>query len=140
MTTKKDKENVVDEKKYELFLAITEKNKRKKLNLIWEYKRKELLEDKLFYTENDKTLIKQLLYNPIDEKDRREYWFIITGAKLEYTNNRGYYQKLKSLIEKHQNFPFVKTITLDMHRTFPNNPFFKDEKNLTKLSNIYLRY
>ena len=35
MTTKKDKENVVDEKKYELFLAITEKNKRKKLNLIW---------------------------------------------------------------------------------------------------------
>ena len=92
MTTKKDKENVVDEKKYELFLAITEKNKRKKLNLIWEYKRKELLEDKLFYTENDKTLIKQLLYNPIDEKDRGEYWFIITGAKLEYKNNRGYYQ------------------------------------------------
>ena len=136
MTTKKDKENVVDEKKYELFLAITEKNKRKKLNLIWEYKRKELLEDKLFYTENDKTLIKQLLYNPIDEKDRGEYWFIITGAKLEYKNNRGYYQKLKSLIEKHQNFPFVKTITLDMHRTFPNNPFFKDEKNLTKLSNV----
>ena len=136
MTTKKDKENVVDEKKYELFLAITEKNKRKKLNLIWEYKRKELLENKLFYTENDKTLIKQLLYNPIDEKDRGEYWFIITGAKLEYTNNRGYYQKLKSLIEKHQNFPFVKTITLDMHRTFPNNPFFKDEKNLTKLSNV----
>ena len=134
MTTKNS--NVLDEEKYELFLAKTEKNRRYKQGILWKSHPELVAEDKLYYNDKEKALIKQLLFNPIPDDIRGKYWFISTGAKLEYKNNRGYYQKLKRLIEKHNNFPFVKTISLDMHRTFPHIPFFKEEDNLTKLSNI----
>ena len=134
MTTKNS--NVLDEEKYELFLAKTEKNRRYKQGILWQSHPELVAEDKLYYNDKEKALIKQLLFNPIPDDIRGKYWFISTGAKLEYKNNRGYYQKLKRLIEKHNNFPFVKTISLDMHRTFPHIPFFKEEDNLTKLSNI----
>ena len=134
MTTKNS--NVLDEEKYELFLAKTEKNRRYKQGILWKSHPELVAEDKLYYNDKEKALIKQLLFNPIPDDIRGKYWFISTGAKLEYKNNRGYYQKLKRLIEKHNNFPFVKTISLDMHRTFPHIKFFKEEDNLTKLSNI----
>ena len=134
MTTKNS--NVLDEEKYELFLAKTEKNRRYKQGILWQSHPELVAEDKLYYNDKEKALIKQLLFNPIPDDIRGKYWFISTGAKLEYKNNPGYYQKLKRLIEKHNNFPFVKTISLDMHRTFPHIPFFKEEDNLTKLSNI----
>ena len=134
MTTKNS--NVLDEEKYELFLAKTEKNRRYKQGILWKSHPELVAEDKLYYNDKEKALIKQLLFNPIPDDIRGKYWFISTGAKLEYKNSRGYYQKLKRLIEKHNNFPFVKTISLDMHRTFPHIPFFKEEDNLTKLSNI----
>ena len=136
MTSKNDDENILDEKKYELFLSRTEKNKRLKQGIIWKKNPELVSKEKIFYTEKDKALIKQLLFNPIPSEFRAEYWFISTGAKLEYNNNPGYYDKLKKLLEKHKNFPFVKTISLDLRRTFPGNPFFKDEENLKKLSNI----
>ena len=135
-TTNNNKENGVDEQKYELFISKSERIKRAKQKIIWQQNPELVSKDKLFYTAKDKELIKQLLYNPIPEEYRGEYWFISTGAKLEYKNNPGYYQKLKRLIDKNPNFPFVKTIALDMHRTFPNISFFKQEENLNKLSNI----
>jgi hypothetical protein len=136
MTTKNGEENIVDQKKYELLLSLKERNIRMKQKLLWEENKQLLSEDKLYYTSKEKELIKQLLYNPIPPEYRKEYWFIITGAKLEYKNNPGYYQSLQKLLANNTNFPFIKTITLDMHRTFPHMETFKKEENLTKLSNI----
>ena len=136
MTTKNGEENIVDQKKYELLLSLKERNIRMKQKLLWEENKQLLSEDKLYYTSEEKELIKQLLYNPIPPEYRKEYWFIITGAKLEYKNNPGYYQSLQKLLANNTNFPFIKTITLDMHRTFPHMETFKKEENLTKLSNI----
>ena len=136
MTTNTNEESPVDQKKYELLLFLQEKNKRKKQKILWQNHPELVDKNKLYYTDQDKALIKQLLYNPIPPEYRAEYWFIITGAKLELKNNPGYYQKLKQLIQKNQNFPFIKTINLDMHRTFPSMQFFKNEENLTKLNNI----
>ena len=98
MTTNNN-ENKVDEKKYELMLFKSEKNKRKKLGILWENNENLIAEEKLFYTEDDKILIKKLLYNPIPKNFRWKYYFIASGAKLEYINNKGYYDKLKKLIE-----------------------------------------
>ena len=136
MTTKNGEENIVDQKKYELLLSLKERNIRMKQKLLWIENKQLLSEDKLYYTSKEKELIKQLLYNPIPPEYRKEYWFIITGAKLEYKNNPGYYQSLQKLLANNTNFPFIKTITLDMHRTFPHMETFKKEENLTKLSNI----
>ena len=97
MTTKNGEENIVDQKKYELLLSLKERNIRMKQKLLWEENKQLLSEDKLYYTSKEKELIKQLLYNPIPPEYRKEYWFIITGAKLEYKNNPGYYQSLKHL-------------------------------------------
>ena len=136
MTTKNGEENIVDQRKYELLLSLKERNIRMKQKLLWEENKQLLSEDKLYYSSKEKELIKQLLYNPIPPEYRKEYWFIITGAKLEYKNNPGYYQSLQKLLANNTNFPFIKTITLDMHRTFPHMETFKKEENLTKLSNI----
>jgi hypothetical protein len=136
MTTKNGEENIVDQRKYELLLSLKERNIRMKQKLLWIENKQLLFEDKLYYTRKEKELIKQLLYNPIPPEYRKEYWFIITGAKLEYKNNPGYYQSLQKLLANNTNFPFIKTITLDMHRTFPHMETFKKEENLTKLSNI----
>ena len=131
-----EEKDKVDEKKYELLIAGNERNKRKK-KYSWENEEYKYLKERLYYTQKDKDVIKQLLYNFIPNKDRGEYWFIITGAKLEYENNKDYYQQLNNLIEKYPNLPFSKTISLDMNRTFPNKPYFKNNtKNLKKLSNI----
>ena len=131
-----EEKDKVDEKKYELLIAGNERNKRKK-KYSWENEEYKYLKERLYYTQKDKDVIKQLLYNFIPNKDRGEYWFIITGAKLEYENNKDYYQQLINLIEKYPNLPFSKTISLDMNRTFPNKPYFKNNaKNLKKLSNI----
>ena len=131
-----EEKDKADEKKYELLIAGNERNKRKK-KYSWENEEYKYLKERLYYTQKDKDVIKQLLYNFIPNKDRGEYWFIITGAKLEYENNKDYYQQLNNLIEKYPNLPFSKTISLDMNRTFPNKPYFKNNtKNLKKLSNI----
>ena len=128
----KEEENNKEKEKEENKAQDKNKKKDKKKN-----KEVKKITNKLYYTEQDKELIKQLLYNPIPENYRAEYWFIVTGAKLEYLNNRGYYQRLLKLIEKYNNnFPFIKTISLDMHRTFPKKPYFKDSENLKRLSNI----
>jgi len=131
-----EEKDKVDEKKYERLIAENERNKRKK-KYSWQNEEYKYLKEKLYYTQKDKDLIKNLLYNFIPNQDRGEYWFIITGAKLEYENNKGYYQKLVNLVEKNPDLPFNKTISLDMNRTFPNKPYFKkNAKNLKKLSNI----
>ena len=127
--------NNIEIQHYELLLFPREKNNRIRQKLLWKYHKKLVSKDKLYYTDKEKELIKQLLYNEIPPEFRKEFWFISTGAKLECKNNPNYYQKLKKLIPNDINFPFIKDIELDIHNTFPNNNFFKKEENLIKLNN-----
>ena len=110
------------------------KNREKKYS--WENYPQLFAEEKLYYTEEDKKLIQELLYNPIKPEYRKEFWFISTGAKLEWKNNPGYYQKLVNLSPEFQNLTYFKNIEDDKTRTFFNNPFFQKEVNVNKLANI----
>jgi len=115
--------------------------KRQKNNYYWkDYISKLLTNSKLQYSEEDKELIKQLLFNHLPSKYRKTYWLIASNAKYQMLNNKGYYQKLLELYPKNISFPFEKTINYDLNRTFPQNTFFKDENNLQKLKNILMAF
>ena len=134
MATKSNKENS-DFKKYKK-LFENEKNARISKQVLWENYPKLVDKDKLFYTEEDKKLIKELLYNPLPAKYRSEYWYISTGAKLECKNNPGYYQKLVNLIPNFNDHPDFPIIEVDKERAFPEIDFFQVNDNLKKLTNI----
>ena len=122
--------------KFEILMLKDEKKKRLKKKLIWKNYKELVDEKKLVYNNKEKRIIRELLYNPIPPNFRLQYWLIISGSKQEIINNPGYYDKLKKLVKISPNFPYTKSISLDAHRTFPSMDFFKDEKNLEKLSNI----
>ena len=134
MTTKNNNENS-DFKKYKK-LFEKEKNTRESKNILWKNHPELVHDDKLFYTEEDKKLIKELLYNQIPSKYRSEYWYISTGAKLECKNNPGYYQKLVNLIPNFNDHPDFPIIEADKERAFPEIDFFQVNDNLKKLTNI----
>ena len=132
--------NLANTQMFELHIFKNEKNIRNKKGIIWK-NHKELIEpNKIFYTIKDKRLIRDLLYNPIPADFRPHYWLIITGAKQEMVNNPGYYEKLKKLAKISPNFPYAKSIKLDLHRTFPSIDYFKKEENVNKLNNILLAF
>ena len=122
--------------KFEILMFKDEKNRRLKQKITWKNHKELIDEKKLYYNDKEKKLIRDLLYNPIPQEFRLQYWLIISGAKQEIVNNPGYYDKLKKLVKISPNFPYIKSITLDLHRTFPSKKFFKEEKNLEKLCNI----
>ena len=113
-----------------------ERIKREKSNTLWKNHGELVDKNKLYYTEQEKELIKELLYNPIPPEFRSEYWYIVTGAKLECKNNPGYYNKLKSLIPKFQDleFPVFKTIENDVNRLVTEEKLTNGENE--KLYNI----
>ena len=111
--------------------------KRKKLKLEWKYHTKKLFKpETISFTKEEKELIKNLLYTPMSRHRRRDYWLIASGAKREMLNNKGYYQSLLKNFPKGTQCPSEKIINLDIPRTFPNEPYFKEEKNRNKLKNI----
>ena len=55
-------------------------------------------------------------------------------------NNPDYYKNLTKNFPKEIVSPFEKIIKLDLHRTFPKDNFFKDQKNLKKMKNVLLAY
>ena len=122
--------------KFEILMFEDEKNRRLKQKITWKNHKELIDEKKLYYNDKEKKLIRDLLYNPIPQEFRLQYWLIISGAKQEIVNNPGYYDKLKKLVKISPNFPYIKSITLDLHRTFPSMEFFKEKKNLDKLCNI----
>ena len=122
--------------KFEILMFKDEKNRRLKQKITWKNHKELIDEKKLYYNDKEKKLIRDLLYNPIPQEFRLQYWLIISGAKQEIVNNPGYYDKLKKLVKISPNFPYIKSITLDLHRTFPSKKFFKEEKNSEKLCNI----
>ena len=111
--------------------------KRKKLKLEWKYHTKKLFKpETISFTKEEKELIKNLLYTPMSRHRRRDYWLIASGAKREMLNNKGYYQSLLNNFPNGTQSPSEKIINLDIPRTFPNEPYFKEEKNRNKLKNI----
>jgi hypothetical protein len=111
--------------------------KRKKLKLEWKYHTKKLFKpNKISFTQEEKELIKNLLYTPMSRHRRKDYWLIASGAKREMLNNKGYYQSLLKHFPNGTQSPSEKIINLDIPRTFPNEPFFKEERNRDKLKNI----
>ena len=127
----------IPEDKYEAPKAFDDKKEKYRKNgFLWANHLRLVAEEKLYYTKEDKELIKKLLYNPMPKNVRSEYWYISTGAKLECRKNPGYYQKLVNLSPEFQNLTYFKNIEADKTRTFPNNPFFQNKVNVNKLANI----
>ena len=67
-------------------------------------------------------------------------WLISSGAKKLMEFNKNYYSDLTinypdSIVSQYEN-----QINLDLDRTFPQDPFFQDQKNITKLKNILLAF
>ena len=121
-----------EEKLFQMEIA-----KRKKLKLEWKYHTKELFKpETISFSPKQIELIKNLLYTPISRHRRREYWLIASGAKREMLNNKGYYQSLLNGFPNGTQSPSEKIIELDVPRTFPSEPFFKDENNRKKIVNI----
>ena len=126
---------------FEEILFKNEKIKRHKKKLTWKHYYKELLQDsKIIFSEEDIKLIKELLYNPLHKNYRRKYYLIASGAKREMINNPNYYNNLLSLFPKKVPFPFEENINLDLHRTYPEIPFFQEEANIIKLKNILMAF
>lgn len=69
---------------------------------------------------------------------RPQFWFLISGAKHEMSQNPGYYNFL--LNNYPVPLPFEKQIDLDLKRTFPEDPYFRDYKVIKKLKNILTAY
>ena len=117
---------------------VAKKLKYEKKEFLWTKYPQLVAKDKLFYTKEDKELIKKLLYNPFpNDEYRKEFWFISSGAKLEYINNPGYYKKLVDLIPKF--FPYYPDSPEscgDIKRLSKTVTFFQEKENSDKLANI----
>jgi hypothetical protein len=121
-----------EEKLFQMEIA-----KRKKSKLEWKYHTKSLFKpETISFNSAQINLIKNLLFTPMSRHRRAEYWFVASGAKREMLNNKGYYQSLLNNFPNGIQSPTEKIIELDVPRTFPSDPFFKEEENRKKLINI----
>ena len=121
-----------EEKLFQMEIA-----KRKKSKLEWKYHTKSLFKpDTISFSSTQINLIKNLLFTPMSRHRRAEYWYVASGAKREMLNNKGYYQSLLNNFPNGTQSPTEKIIQLDVPRTFPSDPFFKEEENRKKLINI----
>ena len=110
-----------------------------KLNYNWEKYSKQLFsKNKRNYTPEEIIMIKKLLFFPLPEKYRKEFWLISSGAKRDLINNKNYYYNLLQNYPK--KIPYEENINLDLKRTFPEIEFFKKEENLKKMKNILLAF
>ena len=55
-------------------------------------------------------------------------------------NNPDYYTNISYTYPSYIPSPYENQISVDLRRTFPDDPFFKEEKNLNKLKNVLLAY
>ena len=118
------------EQETKVLKKFSEKKAKEAKNFDWETHPELFDEEKLYYTKEEKELIKQLLlHRPIPAKYRKEFWLISTGAKLECKNNPGYYEKLVGLIEKFPECPHFEEINNYKKLKYPQDSFFAEEKN-----------
>ena len=118
------------EQETKVLKKFSEKKAKEAKNFDWETHPELFDEEKLYYTKEEKELIKQLLlHRPIPDNYRKEFWLISTGAKLECKNNPGYYEKLVGLIEKFPECPHFEEINNYKNLKYPQDSFFAEEKN-----------
>ena len=55
-------------------------------------------------------------------------------------NNKEYYKNITEFFPEVIPCPYENQIDMDLHRTFPDDPFFKKEENIKKLRNILIAY
>ncbi len=55
-------------------------------------------------------------------------------------NNPGYYDTISKDFPSYIPSPFENQIDVDLRRTFPDDPYFKEDKNILKLKNVLLAY
>ena len=123
----------MDEKK--IFLNKLSKNKEKKLE--WKYYFNQLFSpDIIFYNSKQISLIKELLISKLPTEKRRDFWFILSGAKREMLNNPGYYSSIIKNFPNGTQSPGEASLKLDITRTFPYLDFYKKEENRKKLERI----
>ena len=136
MSSKNNEQVWVIPNAFEILMYKAEKAKRFKQGILWKNHKELISSEKIVYNKKDKLLIRELLFNPMPAEFRGKYWLIISGAKQEIINNPGYYNKLKKLAKIAPNFPYKKSISLDLRRTFPSIEYFKKQENLDKLRDI----
>ena len=75
----------------------------------------------------------------VPHKYRAKVWMQLTNAQSRMENSLGLYQDLLTRVDK--DFKTLEQIELDIHRTFPDNKFFKDGKeDRKKLYNVLVAF
>ena len=97
---------------------------------------------KLFFSEDDKKLYKLLLIKGvIPVQYRPDFWFISSGAKRESIRHPNYYKFFCENYPNNKNsLREEREIEKDIKRTFPEENFFRDDKNLEKFRRILNSY
>ena len=118
-------------------IFLNELLKRKERKCEWKYYINELFKPEIIsFSPKQISLIKDLLYTNLPNKNRPDFWFIASGAKREMLNNKGYYNSLLKNFPNGTQTPAEEILKLDINRTFPFLEFFKNEENKKKLTNI----
>ena len=65
---------------------------------------------------------------------------IASGAKRNLRDNPGYYWALLEEFPEGFPSPYKNQIDLDLHRTFPDDPYFKSPSIIKKLQNVLLTF
>lgn len=119
---------------------IDENNEEK--NYTWENEGRKIINSKKIYlTDEDIIIIKYCFKNSTIPNDlREEYWLLVTGAKELKLKNPNYYNTiLNHFPENPISIKNENQVLLDIHRTFPEDDFFTEEK-LESLKNILIAY
>ena len=124
----------------EIVETIDENNEEK--NYSWENEGRKIINSKkINLTDEDIITIKYCFKNSTIPKDlRKEYWLLVTGAKELKLKNPNYYNTiLNHFPENPLSKKNEEQIFLDIHRTFPEDKSFTEEK-IQSLKNILIAY
>ena len=97
-------------------------------------------ESKLFYNEEDKKKLKNLLLTNFPKELRKDLWLIASGAKKEMKDFPNYYNDILNNYPNYIPSLFEKTIESDLGRTFPEEEFFQSNENINKIRNILIAF
>ena len=132
-----DEEEQTTNKKDNIIIEINEENN----NYSWDNEGLKIINSqKRYFTHEDLTKIRYCFKNPLPDNLREEYWLLVTGAKEAKLNNPNYYDILLNKYPENQiSIIGEKQILLDIHRTFPEDEDFKEEK-INSLKNVLTAY
>jgi hypothetical protein len=110
-------------------------------NISFEREGKYLLK-KLYFSEDDKKLYKLLLIKGVIPVEYRpDFWFISSGARRECIRHPNYYKFICENYPNNKNsIREEREIEKDIKRSFPEENFFRDDKNLVRFRRILNSY